>query len=201
MLTEQIMKSSPLSRIIVSVSMVILIGLAAYNWAVSPQTAYLHASQQYNEMNDTVQRKTVMLRKLVAVKKKKLNAIKGQLTELESDFFTPSQGTEFFSNLETLAKQSGCNIEMMMFKADDRSLANETEIDSVRFYKKCASLKFTGAYGQIIEFFKNINECPARLSLGNLNIRPSEDVQGLVCNIDITVYIREDKEPIPDEKF
>ena len=75
MLTEQIMKSSPFSRIIVSVSMVILLAVAAYNWAVSPQTTYLHASQQYNEINDMVQKKALLLRKSVSIKTSSLSYI------------------------------------------------------------------------------------------------------------------------------
>lgn len=201
MLTEQIMKSSPLSRIIVSVSTVMFLALVAYNWAVSPQTSYLHASQQYTAMNDTVQKKALRMRKLMAVKKKKLNAAREKIDGLKSEFFTPSQSSEFFSGIETLAENSGCNIELMTFKANDCRVANGSKTDNVRFYQRCASVKFVGGYGQIIEFLKNITDCPGHLSLARLSISSSEDVQGLVCKIDITVYISEDKESIPDENI
>lgn len=194
MLSKQIMKSSPLARIIVSVSTVIILAVAAYNWAVSPQTTYLHASQRYNAMNDTVQEKVLKLKKSVNVKKKKLEAIESQIGGLKSDFFTPSQSTEFFSSIGTLAEYSGCHIEQITFKANDRKLANKSKIDNVRFYQRCASVEFVGGYGQIIEFLKNIADNQKRLSLADLNITSSHDTQGLVCNIDITVYIREGRD-------
>ena len=199
MLTEQIMKSSPFSRIIVSVSMVILLAFAAYNWAVSPQTTYLNASQKYTEMNDTVQKKVLVIKKSVAVKKKQLKATREKIDGLKSNFFTPSQSSEFFSGIEMLAENSGCNIELMTFKGNHRREPGDSKTDNVRFYRRCASVRFIGGYGQIIEFLKNITDCPENLSLSDLSISSLEGVQGLVCNIDITVYISEDKELIPDE--
>ena len=200
-LIEQIMKSSPLSRIIVSVSTVILLGLAAYNWAVSPQTTYLHASQRYDAMKDTLQKKALILRKSVAVKKRKLNAINEEITGLRSNFFTLSQSSEFFSGLENLADISGCKIEMMTFKAADCRSADGSEMDQVRFTERCASMEFAGGYGQIIGFLKTITDCPKRLSLEGLAIKPSEGDGRLICNMDITVYISEGKELIPDESI
>lgn len=199
MLSEQIMKSSPFSRIIVSGSMIVFLALAAYNWAVSPQTTYLHASQQYTSMNDTVQKKVLMREKIVNIKREKLKTTRGNIDELKADFFSPSQSSKFFSGIEELAEKSGCDIEMMAFKADNRRLASGLKIDKVKFLQRCASVEFVGEYGQIVDFLKNINDSPGHLSLGNLSINSSRDVRGLTCEMNITVYVSEDKELISDE--
>ena len=199
MLSEQIMKSSPFSRIIVSGSMVVFVALAAYNWAVSPQTTYLHASQQYTSMNDTVRKKVLMRKKTVEAKRKKLNATRENVDELKADFFSPSQSSKFFSGIEKMAEKSGCDIEMMAFKADNRRLANGLNIDKVKFLQRCASVEFVGEYGQIVEFLKDITDSPGRLSIGNLSIGSSMNTRGLACEMNITVYVSEDKELISDE--
>lgn len=193
-LTEQIIKTSRLSRIMISVSTVFLVAFAAFNWAVSPQTAYLHASQQYSEINQTLQKKSLLLRKSVSIKKKKLETISQQIDELNADFFTPSQSYEFFSGLETLATQNGCYIELINSKPGNTGLADEFETGKVSFYPNSTSVRFVGGYGQIIELLKIITDGPKRLSLANLSITSSQGTQRLVCNIDITVYIREDKD-------
>jgi len=199
MLSEQIMKSSPFSRIIVSVSTVIALTVVAYNWAVSPQTTYLYASHQYTEMNDTVQKKVLAMRKTVAIKKKKLREAREETNGLKAAFFTPSQSREFFSSIQTMAKNSGCNIELMTFKADRYKLTERSKINNVRFFQRCASVKFVGRYAQITRFLKNITDRPGHMSLSKLNISSSKGARKLICEMDIIIYICEKKELIPDE--
>ncbi len=199
MLSEQIMRSSPFSRIIVSVSTVIALAVVAYNWAVSPQTTYLYASHQYTEMNDTVQKKALAMRNTVAIKKKKLRETREETNELKAAFFTPSQSREFFSGIQEMAENSGCNIELMTFKADRYKLTERSKINNVRFFQRRASVKFIGGYAQITEFLKNITDRPGHMSLSQLNISSSKGVQGLICEMDIIIYISENKELIPDE--
>ncbi len=61
MLTDKVIKSSSTSKIIVSVCFVAIVTLAAYNWIVSPQTAYLHAAQQYEMMVGNAGKKTAVI--------------------------------------------------------------------------------------------------------------------------------------------
>ena len=45
MLMDKFIKSSPSSKIFVSVSTIAIVTLTTYGWIVSPQISYLHAAQ------------------------------------------------------------------------------------------------------------------------------------------------------------
>ena len=201
MLSEQIMKSSPFSRAIVSASTVVILAIAAYNWAVSPQTTYLNAAEKYQTMTDTVKKKTLLLKKAVSIKEKKLKSLEQELTQFKTAFFDTSEGVEFFSNLESIAEQCGCNIKLSTFEPAHSMMDNELDMDGVVITARIATVRYTGKYVKVIQFLRYLNDHPKRISVSNLQIEsPSDGSTILDCSMDITIYVTEDKEPDTDEK-
>jgi Tfp pilus assembly protein PilO len=201
MLSEQIMKSSPFSRVIVSVSTVVILAIAVYNWAVSPHTKYLHAAEKYQTMADNVEKKTRSLKKVVSIKEKKLESLKQELIEFKTAFFTPSEGVEFFSGLEPIAEKTGCNIKLMTFGSARSMVIDESDTDSDMITVKIATLQYTGKYARVTRFLKYLNDYPKRVAVSNLRIKsPSNSDTILDCKMNITIYITENKEPATDAK-
>ena len=65
MLTEKFIKSSPTSKLLFSISTIIIVAVSAYNWVVSPQTSLLHAAQRHRVMMSSATEKATMIRKRV----------------------------------------------------------------------------------------------------------------------------------------
>jgi hypothetical protein len=201
MLSEQIMKSSPFSRAIVSASAVVIFAIAAYNWAVSSQTTYLHAAEKYQTMTNTVEKKNLLLKKAVSIKEKKLKSLEQELTQFKPDFFDPSGSIEFFSNLESIAERSGCNIKILTFEPARSMMLDEPDTDSIMITARNAMMRYTGKYVKVIQFLRYLDDHPKRVSVSNLRIEsPSNSDTTLDCRMNITIYITENKEPETDGK-
>ena len=201
MLSEQIMRSSPFSRVIVSVSMVAIFAIAAYSWAVSPHTAYLHATEKYQTMTDSVEEKTLLLARAVSIKEQKLESLKQELVECRKTFFNSSEGVEFFSDLESVAEQNAFNIKLMTFKPARSVKVDEQDMDSTMITVRNAMLRYTGKYVKVIQFLRYLNDHPKRVCVSDLRIKsPSGGSTILECSMNITIYITENKESVTDEK-
>lgn len=201
MLSEQIMKSAPLSRGIVSVATVVILAIATYNWAVSPHTKYLHAAEKYQAVTDTMEKKTRSLKKVVSIKEKKLESLKQELVEFKVAFFDHAGRVKFFSNLETVAEQTGCNINLLTFSPDRPIVNDEMDIGNIMITAKSVGLEYTGKYAQIIRFLKYLNDHPKKVSVSDLEIESTRDGgTTLDCSMNITIYITENKELATDEK-
>ena len=201
MLSEQIMRSSSFSRVIVSVSTVAIFAIAAYSWAVSPHTAYLHATEKYQTMTDSVEKKTLLLARAVSTKERKLQSLKQELMESRKTFFNSSEGVEFFSDLESVAEQNACNIKLMTFKPARSVKVDEQDMDSAMITVRNAALRYTGKYGQVTRFLRYLNDHPKRICVSGLQIKsPPGGGTILECRMNITIYITENKESETDEK-
>lgn len=200
MLSEQIMKSSPFSRAAVSIATVVIIAIGAYNWAISPHTAYLHAEEKYQAMSDTVGKKTLLLKKTLSIKEKKLQSLEQELMEFKTVFFSASEGVDFFSNLESVAEQNGCNIKLSAFKSASSTVADKIDTDGVMITPRNVTIRYTGKYVQIIQFLRYLNDYPKRVSVSDLRIEsPPDGGTILDCSMNIVIYIIENQEPVTDE--
>lgn len=201
MLNEQIMKSTPFSRGIVSVSMVVILAIAAYNWTVSPQAKYLHAAEKYQVMTDNMEKKALSLKEDMGIKERKLESLKQELIEFKPDFFDPSGRIEFFSNLEFVAEQSGCNIRFLTFSSEFSVVTNELDMSRIIFTTESVGLQYTGKFTQVVQFLRYLNDHPKKISVSDLQIEsPPDGGTTLDCSMNITIYITENKELATDEK-
>ena len=200
MLTDKIVKCSSTSKIIVSVSFVGIVTLAAYNWIVSPQTGYLHAAKQYERMVGDAGKKTEFIKKQIATKQVELEKLHGEIAQIQNSFFSGEKAREFFMDIEPLSLQCNCNVVSLTFMADETRRNRDAESDSPIVLKR-ASVDITGRYEDIMKFLAKLRDYTHRICINDLCIESSQpDVDKLNCGLIITIYVVEDKEIITDEQ-
>jgi len=200
MLTDKLIKSSPGSKIFVSVSTIAIVTLTTYGWIVSPQISYLHAAQQQKVMTRNAERKTVGLRNQTHKREAELTDLHNQIDAIRDSFFTPTEAHEFFSDLDMTALQCGCNVSSLTFMSE-KAVAPEAgpEYFSSVVLRR-AEITLTGQYDGILAFLTRLGGYRQRISVGSLLIKPNpSNIEDLLCSINITIYIIENKETISNE--
>jgi len=200
MLKDKFTKSSPSSKIFISVSAIAIVTLITYGWIVTPQISHLHAAQQKKVMIRNAEQKNVTLKKQVQKQEAELTELHSQVDAIRDSFFTKTEAHEFFSDLDTTALQCGCNISSLTFMSE-KAVAPETEhkyFSSVIL--KRAEITFAGQYDGILTLLTKLAQSRHRISIGSLLIKPnSANIDDLICSMTITIYIIENKENIENE--
>ena len=199
-LTETIMKSSKVSRVVISASLVAVVGLLTYNWAVSPQASYLNAAQQYEQVSQDVDTKVKILNNTIRVRKKTLEKLRDRMQFTGSTFFTAEQATDFFGRVEKISTDSGCNLESMVFINGQTVTLDKNDRESPNVTEKKAVVEITAAYGEIIKFIVAVNNYPLTVYIKELDIRSiNASTDKLSCSMILKVYLTKDKELLLDE--
>ena len=200
MLTEKFIKSSPASKVLFSVSTIIIVTVAAYNWVVSPQTSHLHAAQRHEVMLNSAEKKTEIIKQRLTVKETELLDLRDNIAQIKDSFFTPKTAREFFIDLEPISFQCGCNIDSLTFLPTESVESNQEENNPSSVRLERAQLSLTGHYDNIIEYFKKLSSYSERIAINDLFIESIDArTKDLVCAMTITIYLIEDKENISDE--
>jgi Tfp pilus assembly protein PilO len=200
MLKDKLIKSSRSSKIIVSIAIVAIVSMAAYNWIVSPMTAYLHASQLHETVMNSTRQRVVRIESQMSKKQEELEKAESEMLYMKSGLFTTTRAKEFFLDLEPISVETGCDVQSFEFvKNNSKRKTNADNNYSV--ISKSAEIGFAGGYNNIIEFLKKLGSCPERFSINQINIEPADNNRsvGLMCQMTVTVYILQEKEISVDE--
>ena len=200
MLKDKFIKSSPSSKIFISVSTIAIVILTTYGWIVSPQISHLHAAQQKKVMTRNAEQRNVSLKNQLHKQQTELTELRNQVGAINDSFFTSTEAHEFFSDLDTTALQCGCNISSLTFMSE-KAVAPETKHEYFSsVVLKRAEITLTGRYDDILTFLTKLGGCRQRISIGSLLIKPNSDyIDDLICSTTITIYIIENKETISNE--
>lgn len=196
MLNSNIIKSGPATKIIVGVSFISIVALATYNWVISPQIAYLQAAEQYKVIIGGAGAKSTIILKNIDRKLIELDKLQQDVSRLENSFFTLEKAREFFSDIEPVAVQHDCAVESSDFMPSvSRKSGDVSDVTLSR-----AKIVLSGNYKNITKFLEKIRDYPQRVVVSNLLIERTDKANGdLSCQIDITVYVIEDKETVTHE--
>ncbi len=199
MLMDRIGKINTNTKIFMSVSMVALVGIAMYNWAVSPQTSYLQAAQRYETMMSNAGEKTTVIKNGIQDKKKELERLHEEIVATKDSFFTLKTSREFFSDIVPILNQSDCMMDSLTFKPTSSVTSDEdTEMDS-GITEKRATLVFTGQYESIIKFLRRLSGYSQHIMIDSLVIESLRSGgKQLACHMTITIYLIEEKEIVTD---
>jgi len=197
MLNNNIIRTGPATKVIIAVSFVAIVALAAYNWVISPQITYLHAAEQYKSIvGGDGAAKSAVIRKNIEKKLVEVEKLQQDVSGLENSFFASEKAREFFSDVEPVAVQHNCTIESSDFmpsvskKSDDIS---DVTLSRAKFI-------MSGNYENIMKFLEKIRDYPQRIVISGLLIERSNKINDdLNCQVNITVYVAEDKEAITHE--
>jgi len=200
MLKDKLIKSSWSSKIIISITIVAIVSMAAYNWIVSPLTTYLHASQLHETVMNSARQRAARIESQMGMKQVELEKAENEMFELQSRFFTAKRAKEFFLDLEPISVETGCDVHSFEFVKNNGKRKTNAD-DNYGVIAKSAEISFTGGYDNIIKFLKRLGSCPERFSINQINIEPAGDNQsvGLMCQMTVTVYTLQEKEITVDE--
>ncbi|HPD46750.1 MAG TPA: hypothetical protein P5279_09410 [Anaerohalosphaeraceae bacterium] len=200
MANNNMVKPTPASRTLICLSSIIIVGMAAYNWTVSPQTSYLRAAHLYEVMMGDAGRMTKTIKTQMNAKSKTVENLHREIAKIQGSFFTPKQANEFFLDLEPIAHQCSCTVDKLVFIASDPVAYKGDQDGSCSITVKRSAISFTGLYPDIINFLRRLSNYSQRILINDLNIESNDMVSGeLNCQMTITVYIIEDKEFKSDE--
>lgn len=200
MANKKPIKLNPTSKLVISLSSVIIVGIAAYNWTVTPQTSYLRAAHLYDVMIGDAGNMTNDIKSQMGPKNQQVRTLQDELELIQAKFFTPKQANELFLDLEPIAMQYNCTIDKLTFISSEPVSYNGAENGSGDIISKKLSISYTGEYKDIITFLKRLDSYTQRIVISDIHIESDEMVaDGLFCQMIITIYMVEDKELESDE--
>ena len=196
MLNNNIIRSGPTTRVIIAVSFISIVALAAYNWVISPQITYLHAAEQYRSIITGGGVRSTIILKNIEKKLVELEKLQQDVSGLENSFFTFEEAREFFSDIEPVAVQHNCTIKSSDFMPSVSKKSGD--VSDVTLSQ--AKIILSGNYKNIMKFLEKIRDYPQRIVVSNLLIERSNKINNdLNCQVSITVYVIEDKETMTHE--
>jgi len=200
MLKDKLIKSSQNSKIILSITIVAIVSLAAYKWVVSPLTAYLHAAKMHERVMSGAQERTAEIEMQISTKQTKLEKLEEEMFDTQTIFFTATRAKEFFLDLEPISIETGCDVESFEFISGNSESGGEDDND-YGVIAKSAEISFNGGYDNIIKFLQRLGSCPERFSINEIVIEPvdSNRFMQLKCRMTVTIYMIQDKEIVVDE--
>lgn len=200
MLAENIMKSSKVSRVVIAVSTVAIVGLVTYNWAVSSQVSYVQAAQQYENMSQNLEKKSKIMSNSIRIKNVKLEKLHTEIKSSPVCFFTGDQADDFFAQLEKISTAANCNLTSLVFTQETTISIDKKNPASNTAIEKNASIKIDGTFGAIVNFTAALKDYPQTVCMSNLMLKPGKsETQKLSCSMNLKVYLTEDKELLSDE--
>jgi Tfp pilus assembly protein PilO len=200
MLVETIMKSSKVSRGIISFSIVAIVGFVTYNWAVSPQISYVNAAQQYEALSHNLEKKTKIMSNAVRIKNIKVQLLHTEIQSSSVRFFSRDQADVFFAQLEKISTVASCDLNSLVFQSETFISVESENNESALVTEKKAHLKIEGTYHAIVDFAAAMKEYPLTVCLESLKLElKKSDTNKLSCSMDLKVYLTEDKELLSNE--
>ena len=176
-----------------AVSLAIIVTVALYNWSVSPQTNYLCAAQQYTKVADDAARKVTVLEKTIQRKQTELVTAKTELDRNKGRLFNFEQAENFLSGIQPLASELGCVIDSLTFSPAEY-IKDDKAIATINIVERTADVRLTGQYAGISEFISRLTDNDRKVVVSDVDLRVTSDFSALNCDMNITVYLMEDKE-------
>jgi len=195
MLIDNLTKFNRSSRRAVFGALVVIGAIAIYNWTVAPYTACLLAAQRYELAVDRLAEENKLISSGIEVRKRKLQELREQSTQLQNMLLAPDKAREFFSDLPTIAEQAGCIVNSLNFTDRERSGKDEQSDITTDVVAKSLVLSVVGAYDNIIKLIEKLQTGTQSVWIDSLNMRtPDDGSDSPVCEITITVYTIQKKE-------
>ncbi len=181
-------------------SVMILVGFSAFNWIISPQTAYLRAARLYENMLGDAGKMTTVIRSQMATKGEEVSKLNDEIVGVQGRFFTSKQAAELYLDLEPILHQSGCNLDQLTSMSPESVSYESDEGEACSIVVRRSVISFTSTYGNVIRFLTKLNSYSQRIIISGLTVQSDNMIdEQLHCRMTITIYLIEDKEQKDDE--
>ncbi|MHC4423580.1 MAG: hypothetical protein ACYSWR_02765 [Planctomycetota bacterium] len=195
MLIDDLAKLNRSKRNSVSAALIIIAAIAIYNWTLAPHTSYLFAAQRYETAIDNIMKESKVVSNKVEIKKKKLQELRQQFAEFQNTLFTPSNATEFFSDLQPISEEAGCVVYSLNFATGEPVLKGEESENALGIVANSAMLSVVGMYGNVIKLVERIQARTQKVWIDSVRMEAvGDNPDQLKCDMTIIIYAIEDKE-------
>jgi len=199
-LIDSLAKLNRVSRNSISAALVVIVIIAVYSWIVAPHVTLLFAVQQYESVVDDVVKKKRILSSETKIKRKKLEKLSEQFTQMQSSLFTIDEVKQFFSNLQVISEQSSCKVCSLNLTTREQNSKDGRSKDSSGIVTKSAILSVISTYSDIIKLIERLQAHPKKVWVNSFRMSSLNDASGqLECDITITICAVQDKESVPHE--
>jgi len=191
MLANNLAKLNKTARNGISASLIIIAAIAMYRWTIPPHTNYLSSAKSYEYAVNDMEKHSKIIKSQFEIRKKELQELGENSSQLESVLFTPKEAKEFFSDLQVISEQSGCAVESLNFN-----------IEKAEFNEKHIGIKIRSATISVVGIYKNIEAFVGRLQTRTQKVwidsirmeNVDETSNSVICDLTITIYQISDKD-------
>jgi hypothetical protein len=195
MLISNLAQLNRSSRRAVFAAIMVIGAIAIYNWTLEPHTTCLLAAQRYESAVAKIAEMNKVISSEVEVRKRRLQELREQSTQFQNAMFSPNKAREFFSDLPTVAQQTGCEFISLNFIDREQSSKDNQPKTDIYVVAKSVVLSVLGTYENIIKLIEKLQPRTHKLWIDSVNIRtPDDGSDSPVCKITITVYTIQEKE-------
>lgn len=181
-LLQDFTKLNKTSRYSISAALTFLAILAVYNWAISPHTKYLAATQKYQKALDEKIKTNKIISNNLKSRAIKLEKLNNELESLKKIAFSEKDAKKFWSVLKQFTENAGCSFDSIsIFKEKNQD-------ENSAFVTESAALSITGNYNGITQIIKKITSYPKKTWIDSLQLQTVQQSSLLQCDITITIY-------------
>ena len=178
-------------------SLIIIASVASYRWFVAPHRNYLVAAQKYDEAVNTLVKKKQVINNTLKAKQITYDKLQQKYYNLQSILFEPAGERKYFSNIETICRQTGCKMIMLTFFQSSMSGSPETKDTNKQAASSSAYLTVESGYSNIMNLMSKLQEGEKLVRISSVNISSDGKNQGyLKCDMTITIYVTNEKKDI-----
>lgn len=195
--SQNFKRTSPGSRVTLGMSLAIIAVVGLYNWSVSPQSNYLQAAQQYSRIAEDAEKQVRILGLDISRKENKLAQAKTEIVQTKARLFDRRESIDFLSSIQPLAQKLDCVVDDLTFDLNDGLFEFDNTMP-VNITEKSATISLTGQYDSISKFINVLCDHPQKIVVSDVEMNITPDFSALKCNMDITIYVIQDKESDSD---
>lgn len=183
------------SRNALSAGLIIVAAIALYSWIVAPHVAQLRAMQRYEPAVDKIADGNKAISTTLANRKKRLGELRQRSARFRTMLFAPDRAAELFSDLQTIAEQTGCGVISVNFAMSGPATAAQGSAAPVGVASHRATLSVVGTYDQIVALIKRLRTRTQKVWVDTLAmVTFNIDLALVRCDMTITIYTIEDEE-------
>lgn len=199
MLVDNLSKLKAPYRNVLSAALIIATAIAMYNWVLAPHVSYLFAVQKYEPVASNIANENVALCNALEDKRKQLDQLRQQFTQLQSALFTPQQAKEFFRDLQNLAAESGCTVTSVSFPPDQPGPLIRQGDKTLLVVSRGALLGLLAPYDKVVSLLARLQNSDQKVWIDSftMELRDPGSAQ-LECTIALTIYIVQNRETSSD---
>lgn len=181
-------------------ALIIIAGVAAYNWLIVPHRVYLYAAQRYETVVKDVAKKCEVLARKVDSKREKLQQLKRAYEKLRSKVFIPDRVGKFAGDLQAMSEKAGCVVYSLNVVTEKKKTTRPKKGKRTDINADTLQLNVVGSFRNILDLIRQLQSHSGKVWIDSVKMEiANRGSSQLRCDMAITIYSIIDKEIILNE--